>query len=59
MTDELKPCPECGSDDNLAIIGFKRQQFVECWKCFQSVAAGTDEHAAIQAWNQRANNDDR
>ncbi|WP_038213299.1 Lar family restriction alleviation protein [Xenorhabdus bovienii] len=55
MIDELKPCPECGSDV-LSINGIRPCNFVECYGCGHSVY-GTDEHAVIQAWNQRANND--
>ncbi|WP_082243340.1 Lar family restriction alleviation protein [Xenorhabdus bovienii] len=57
MTDELKPCPKCGSDV-LSINGIRPCNFVECYGCGHSVY-GADEHAVIQVWNQRANNDDR
>ncbi|WP_373567373.1 Lar family restriction alleviation protein [Xenorhabdus yunnanensis] len=53
MTDELKPCPKCGSDV-LSINGIRPCNFVECYECGNSVY-GTDEHAVIQVWNQRAN----
>ncbi|WP_419184845.1 Lar family restriction alleviation protein [Xenorhabdus bovienii] len=51
----LELCPECDSDDFLAINGIRPCNFVECYRCGNSVY-GTDAHAAIQAWNQRANN---
>ncbi len=56
-TQELLSCPFCGSDV-LSINGIRPCNFVECYGCGHSVY-GADEHAVIQVWNQRANNDDR
>ncbi|MDC9607190.1 Lar family restriction alleviation protein [Xenorhabdus griffiniae] len=68
MTDKLKSCPFCGSDDLCPDYEDRDSLFaswINCGNC------GTDgplskwedsyaaaESAAIQAWNQRANDDE-
>ncbi|MDC9582769.1 hypothetical protein PSI15_14545 [Xenorhabdus sp. PR6a] len=54
---EISPCPKCGGGSNLAIVGFKGGQSVECWSCHFSISR-TDEAEAIAAWKQRVNNDE-
>ncbi len=60
MTDELLPCPFCGSDaillDTKLVIGF--QYFISCNKCRANGPGFTnDRNKAITSWNTRADLD--
>ncbi|CDG19971.1 protein of unknown function [Xenorhabdus poinarii G6] len=59
MTNELNPCPKCGSE-KLAIVGFKERYFVECHnvECLYFILTEKNMELAISGWNQRAKNDE-
>ena len=64
MSDELKPCPFCGSKNlevrEIPFVGHT----VRCWngKCMASGPVRDDQHEAIRAWNDKLdeeNNNDK
>ncbi|QTL38767.1 Lar family restriction alleviation protein [Xenorhabdus budapestensis] len=68
MTDELKPCPFCGSDVEFYVEKNRDHHhvFILCKSCpiFYYQDAGTLEInfatcEMTKVWNQRANDDDR
>ena len=58
MSDKLKPCPFCGSEDitiGYCLRGDKtREAYIECIECGASGYPYTKEKKAIDAWNRRA-----
>lgn len=59
MTNELKPCPFCGSDrialdEEYNEIIKEPMYRVECWNCGGTGCDTYDKDKAIKAWNQRA-----
>ena len=63
MTDELKKCPFCGSEDIVLLEGIKIQGvevcFVNCNFCHSrgTICLAENKEEAVSAWNRRANND--
>ena len=59
MTEELKPCPFCGSD-NVHLSHWTGQAYVYCANCMVRTEVylhGSCEEKAIEAWNRRAERD--
>ena len=54
MIDKLKPCPFCGSTDDLELYQETPTAYflVVCWKC--NDMARKTKRGAITAWNTRA-----
>ena len=53
MTEELKPCPFCGST-SLDPRGYRDERWIECRNC-EAISPTTDsEEAAAHAWNRVA-----
>ncbi|WP_422824239.1 Lar family restriction alleviation protein [Xenorhabdus siamensis] len=60
MTDELKPCPFCGSkniDWSWFYTDGKRHTLIYCEDCPAQVVGKMLKSDAVKVWNQRANND--
>lgn len=56
MSEELKPCPFCGGEADLAKGKFgdgKTSHYVECMKCAGMADMYGDSDSAIAAWNTR------
>lgn len=53
MSEELKPCPFCGSE-NAAPYAVKSCHSVLCVACGGEGPEAESEAAAIEAWNRRA-----
>lgn len=58
MTDDLKPCPFCGTDELLSIChdlvtGGVLPYSVECITCFTHGPSAKDIDNAIKVWNNR------
>jgi Lar family restriction alleviation protein len=49
---ELKPCPFCGEEISLEILG-EMSNKVECGTCESSTGIFLQESEAIEAWNRR------
>ena len=57
MSEELKPCPFCGSDD-VDLQCYEDDGFhVVCGKCGGNMPGWDDPDEAIEAWNRRAGNE--
>ena len=60
--NELKPCPFCGSKANI-VHNYIGQASVACTNTYYCIAANMAwwdyEEDAIDAWNRRAENDQR
>lgn len=54
MTNELKPCPFCGSEAKLFTARGKCNQIVRCLECNVSPGYRQTKKEAIEAWNTRA-----
>ena len=54
MTNELKPCPFCGSEAKLFTARGKCNQIVRCVACNVSPGYRQTKKEAIEAWNRRA-----
>lgn len=54
MTNELKPCPFCGSEAKLFTARGKCNQIVRCVACNVSPGYRQTKKEAIEAWNTRA-----
>ena len=57
MTDELKPCPFCGSDAVHTERSYFRDVLIYCENCdayFTVDSFYADENDVIKAWNRRA-----
>jgi Lar family restriction alleviation protein len=57
---ELKPCPFCGSIDQLKQLVEMLEdnstvEYVECWNCYAQGPVSLTEQGAIESWNQRGN----
>ena len=57
MTDKLKPCPFCGSDDVHIKVFDDFATAVECNFCETTGPTAYLEENAIDGWNRRENND--
>lgn len=53
MTEELRPCPFCGSDD-VHIRFFHGMRTVECYGCLVKVIQMEDDEPE-RFWNRRVN----
>ena len=53
----LKPCPFCGSSENLNIDRYQSDgvwwAYVECTECMATSPVGKLKRDAVLAWNQR------
>ena len=58
MAEKLKPCPFCGSESAPKIIVYYKSAYVSCdiddGGCGAEFDSLPGEHAAIAAWNKRA-----
>ena len=58
MSEKLKPCPFCGSESAPKIIVYYKSAYVSCdiddGGCGAEFDSLPGEHAAIAAWNKRA-----
>lgn len=54
MKRELKPCPFCGSQDELQTMKDSGCWRVSCLSCCADGPWGYDADAAIDKWNTRA-----
>lgn len=57
MSDKLKPCPFCGSDDVKYIP--RIASFVKCKNCLTEGPAANSEAEAARLWNDRAGDVDQ
>ena len=57
MSDELKPCPFCGSK-SINING-NQKRYVSCYVCGARTKNGNTTKEAINRWNERASCDER
>ncbi|PHM54559.1 Lar family restriction alleviation protein [Xenorhabdus hominickii] len=56
MTDELKPCPFCDGESDVA-EEYSGKYFIYCSECsVEQTEPSKTEEEAITIWNQRANN---
>lgn len=57
MSNELKPCPFCGSGD----IVLSNWGLYRCWctKCLAKTADEIRAKDAVDAWNRRVNDEQR
>lgn len=54
MSDELKPCPFCSSNDGMPFIRpSDRWRYIQCISCMCTSGARPTLELAISAWNQR------
>ena len=53
MTDALKPCPFCGSDD-VEALDMEGKHYVVCYDCALEGPFHKSRAAVIAAWNTRA-----
>lgn len=53
MSEELKPCPFCGSDKPRIGRRLDGSVFVECTNWCGASMHGDDEEQAIEFWNER------
>lgn len=51
ITEELKPCPCCGIDDEVGIVFRNGRSYVYCDKCNMDGPEGDNDDAAVAAWN--------
>lgn len=56
MSEELKPCPFCGSK-NIRLWEKTTSPWVQCEKCLSSTATGYTKEEAVENWNRRANDE--
>jgi len=54
MSEDLKPCPFCGSKDDMLINDEDYEVFVFCWSCEARGPNKSTKTDAIKAWNRRA-----
>jgi Lar family restriction alleviation protein len=55
MSEELKPCPFCGSDAVMGKIGgFDQFYYVDCTDCETGTGGVDSETEAADQWNRRA-----
>ena len=59
MTEQLKPCPFCGSETAPAVVSIMEIEWRVCCKsihfgCGAYIAFHDSEQDAIAAWNKRA-----
>ena len=59
MDKKLKPCPFCGSKDDLLINDEDYEVFVFCWSCEARGPEMFSKNDAIEAWNRRADDGSR
>ena len=55
-SDELKPCPFCGSE-NIDLASYAKKNdmwFVQCDGCFATFPMFDTKTEAMQSWNRRA-----
>ena len=53
MTDALKPCPFCGSDD-VEALDMEGKHYVVCYDCALEGPLHESRAAVVAAWNRRA-----
>ena len=53
MTDNLLPCPFCGSTDVRACVDADDYRFVNCEHCGARGAKHNENRDAVEAWNDR------
>lgn len=53
MTEELKPCPFCGSDD-VEALDMEGKHYVACYDCALEGPFHDSRAEAVAAWNRRA-----
>lgn len=62
MSDDLKPCPFCGSDNTHVFPaqrgGYRFYPFIRCMECYLDLPGANDDYSlegktAIVAWNTR------
>lgn len=52
--DELKPCPFCGSDEDIRVVSeYSEAFYVYCLTCTSCGPSGATSQEAIEAWNRR------
>ena len=54
MSEKLKPCPFCGSDQLMVEVGYDGICHVECLDCWGRTGSCDGKGKAISAWNSRA-----
>ncbi len=57
MSEELKPCPFCGSKNIRIWDNDNILPWVQCNDCLTSIATRETREEAITAWNRRANDE--
>ena len=55
MSEELKPCPFCGSKN--IRLWETTSPWVQCEKCLSSTATGYIKEEAVENWNRRTNDE--
>ena len=58
MSEELRPCPFCGSDDIESIDANNNYHYMHCMKCGGDGTPDLGISGAIEMWNTRPIEDD-
>ncbi len=53
QTNELKPCPFCGENEDLSVMPDKHFYSVNCEVCGTLGPVGETEGIAVERWNRR------
>lgn len=58
MSEELKPCPFCGSEDLIVLKKRNTPKWMQCANCLSSTGTYNTVEEVIEAWNRRVSDED-